>query len=382
MDELRLEDPASYRNYLRMDEQTFNELLVKMSPLITKADTNMREAISPGERLALTLRFLATGETYQSMEYSTRVSATTIGRFVPEVCRHLYECLKEDYLKLPSTEEEWLVIAKGFETRWNFPHCLGALDGKHVVFRSPLNQGSYFYNYKGTHSLVLFALVDSDYKFLLMVDAGTNGRVGDGGVFRKSDLNSAMKDGTINFPPHERLTGGQMAVPYFIVGDDAFPLQKDLMKPYPFRDMDISKRTLNYRLSRARRVVENAFGILANRFRVFLAPILLSPEKVEILILAACALHNFLRVKKTNSFYPPGSLDREDTARGTVCQGHWRNVKKSKDAYVDVSVQSGNRTTYTAQNIRDELRRYVNSDDGRVPWQNKFIKMITPTRIL
>lgn len=61
-----------------------------------------------------------------------------------------------------------------------------------------------------------------------------------------------------------------------------------MMKPYPHRNLEKEKRIFNYRLSRARRVVENAFGILAHRWRVFLTTIKLSPDKVTDIILAAC----------------------------------------------------------------------------------------------
>ena len=59
--ELLISDRSSYRNFIRMDAATFNLLLSKVGPLITYQDTFMRKAIPPGERLALTLRFLATG---------------------------------------------------------------------------------------------------------------------------------------------------------------------------------------------------------------------------------------------------------------------------------------------------------------------------------
>ncbi|XP_064625933.1 uncharacterized protein LOC135486765 [Lineus longissimus] len=173
VDELRLEDPGSYKNYLRMDEETFEHLVQLVTPYVAREDTNMREAITPAERLAVTLRFLATGETFQSLQFSTRLSRSTIGAIIPETCCAIYETLKMDYIKVPSNEQEWLKVAEEFETKWNLPHCLGAMDGKHVVFRPPLRYGSYFYNYKGTHSIVLFALVDADYKFL-MIDAGTS----------------------------------------------------------------------------------------------------------------------------------------------------------------------------------------------------------------
>lgn len=62
LQELRLTDVSSYRNFLRMDISSFEELLRLTGPTITYKDTNMRQAISPSERLALTLRFLATGK--------------------------------------------------------------------------------------------------------------------------------------------------------------------------------------------------------------------------------------------------------------------------------------------------------------------------------
>lgn len=102
-EELRLEDPASYKNYLRMDEDAFSHLVDRVTPYVHKSDTNMRQAITPAERLAVTLRFLATGETFQSLQLSTRISACTIGRIVPEMCDALYTVLKKDFIKVIRT---------------------------------------------------------------------------------------------------------------------------------------------------------------------------------------------------------------------------------------------------------------------------------------
>ena len=83
--------------------------------------------------------------------------------------------------------------------------------------------------------------------------------------------------------------------PLVFVADDAFPLQYHSMKPFLHQEQTRDERIFSYRLSRARRTVESAFGMLANKFRIFLSPINLSPTKVETLVLATCALHNFLR---------------------------------------------------------------------------------------
>ena len=76
------------------------------------------------------------------------------------------------------TQSKWKEIGNEFETLWQFPHCIGALDGKHVLIRPPPNSGSYYFNYKHSFSIVLLALVDADYKFTY-VNIGCNGRVSD-----------------------------------------------------------------------------------------------------------------------------------------------------------------------------------------------------------
>ena len=170
------------------------------------------------------------------------------------------------------------------------------MDGKHVLIKPPPNTGSYYFNYKHSFSIVLLAIVDADYKFLF-VDIGCNGRVSDGGVFRNCDLFEELEANTLSIPKPTNPPGCSNALPYVIVADDAFPLKTYILKPYSQRGLTKEKRIFNYRLSRARRIVENAFGILANRFRIFMSPIPLVPEKVETITMACCALHNFLRKK-------------------------------------------------------------------------------------
>ena len=112
----------------------------------------------------------------------------------------------------------------------------------------------------------MMGLVDAEYKFIYLY-IGCNGRISDGGVFAGCSLAEAMYKRLLNIPEPTELLGNIGLMSYHIIGDDAFPLRDDLMKPFPFRNMSKEQKVYNYRLSRARRVAENAFGILCSRFR-------------------------------------------------------------------------------------------------------------------
>ena len=132
---------------------------------------------------------------------------------------------------MPNTQAEWEDIADKFYQKWNFPNCLGAMDGKHVLTRPSPHSGSYFFNYKHTFSIVLLAIVDSDYKFTL-VDIGCNGRVSDGGVYRYSEISTAFEENHLNIPGPKPLPESDVSIPYTLVADDAFPLKPYIQKPY------------------------------------------------------------------------------------------------------------------------------------------------------
>lgn len=204
------------------------------------------------------------------------------------------------YMQFPETSEAWKIIAANFEEKWNFPHCMGALDGKHVVIKAPASSGSLYYNYKGSFSMVLMALVDANLRFI-SIDVGAYGRRSDGGIFSNSNLGKSVLDYSINFPEDAPLPGAPHLgpMPYVIVGDEAFPLQKNLMRPFPGRGCPREQMIFNYRLSRARRIVENAFGILASRWRVFHTKIGVRPAWITGIVKAACVLHNYLQGEST-----------------------------------------------------------------------------------
>lgn len=98
-------------------------------------------------------------------------------------------------------------------TKWNYPNCILAIDGKHVRVRSPSNTGSLFYNYKDYFSIVLLAIVDANYKFIA-VDVGSFGREGDSGIFLKSNMGKKILDGSFGFPEAKKLPGSSKILPH------------------------------------------------------------------------------------------------------------------------------------------------------------------------
>lgn len=171
----------------------------------------------------------------------------------------------------------------GFYQKWNLPNCLGAIDGKHVVIVAPAKSGSLYYNYKGTFSIVLLATCDADYNFTT-IDVGGYGKQSDGGILAGSTLGRQLNSGIL-FTSNRNLPPTSTCMPCFFVGDEAFPLSTRLMRPYPGKELSVSQRVFNYRLSRARRCIENAFGIMSARWRIFRRPIAAEPKHVENIVL-------------------------------------------------------------------------------------------------
>jgi hypothetical protein len=304
---------------------------------------------------------LATGDCYPTNVTCFRASKASVVNFISEVCEAIYQAYQDEVFKCPNTHEECRAVADGFEQKWNFPHAIGALDGKHIRIKNPPKAGSMYYNYKGYYSIVLMALVDADYNFI-WVHCGSDGSASDAQIFNHSPLRDAILDDSINFPPPEPLANTQgQPVPYFILADDAFALKEWLQKPYGGRSLTREQRIFNYRLSRARRVVENAFGILASRFRCLHTAMPQSPARVTTIVMACCTLHNLLRVR--NHAVQPGYTDG-DGPMGELLPGSWR-----ADQQLDSGPPHKTTDTNRGKQVREYLTQYFNGE-GALTWQN------------
>ena len=252
------------------------------------------------------------------------------------------------------------------------PHVIGAIDGKHVQIKCPKNTGSLYHNCKGFFSLTLLAICEANYYFTLF-DVCQYGSNNDSGVLIHSNVGGYFEDHSNNIPQPESVEGCDFdPLPYFLVEDEIFPLKAWLMRPYPGKLVE-QERVFNYRLSRARRVIENCFSILAARWRILSTPIEASVVNAERYTLACISLHNYLR-QTNNPFYCPNSfVDCEDST-GDIKEGEWRKIVTERNgALANLSNVGGSHYKEDKFNMCCCLMRYLNGE-GRVDWQLNHVR--------
>ncbi|XP_073430082.1 NAD-dependent protein deacetylase sirtuin-3, mitochondrial isoform X1 [Dendrobates tinctorius] len=293
-------------------------------------------------------RFLATGESLSSLHFQYRLGISTLSGIVADTCRALWDVLCPEFLPLP-TAEKWLQISEKFWAVCNFPNCLGAVDGKHIRITKPARSGSEYYNYKKYFSTVLMAIADADCRFVA-VDIGAFGRGNDSQTFKNSDMGWRLYGNHFNFPLARPLPQTP-PLPFVVVGDEAFQMCPNLLKPYSSRDLDHRKKIFNYRLTRARRTVECAFGILVSRWRILSTAINLKMETVDEVVKACVVLHNFVMAKERPNF------DMDEPAANPLPDFTQHPLRSS----VEVA------------QMRDQFADYFLSDVGRVAWQDQMV---------
>ena len=103
-----------------------------------------RKAIGPSERLTVTLKYIFAGTSQIDLSGMFRISKTTISRIINETCLVLWNVLfAKKFLAHPENGNQWEAVALEFERKRNFHHCIGAMDGKHIVMQAPARSGSY-----------------------------------------------------------------------------------------------------------------------------------------------------------------------------------------------------------------------------------------------
>ncbi|XP_075159190.1 uncharacterized protein LOC142232326 [Haematobia irritans] len=158
---MKLRDGEHFFKHTRMSKEVFNLLLILLQNDLYKP----KARIGPEERLSITLLYLAHECSLQSIAWSHKLGKTTVRNIVLETYEIIWRVLSPTYISEPTTSQ-FRDIANDFETMWDIPNCVGAIDGKHVAMKCPANSGSMFYNYKKHYSVVLMGVCDAKYTFI------------------------------------------------------------------------------------------------------------------------------------------------------------------------------------------------------------------------
>lgn len=272
---------------------------------------------------------------------------STISKIVFETAATIWSKLVEEYMPVP-TEEHLQKVISDYYTRWKFPNCFGSIDGKHCQIKCPPNSGSSYFNYLKYFSIVLQGVADADKKFLT-IEVGGRGKQSDGGTFIASTLFNLLEAKQFCVPPDQELPGSNIKLPNVMIGDEAYPLKKYLMRPYPRRVLTPRREYFNTRLSTARKCIECAFGILYSKWRFLSKDIETYPDKACVLIKCACILHNYIRIHDGES-----DLDYCTVMENLNMQPYKNDVQLNQGQGRDY-----NRSSREAKQIREMFETYL-----------------------
>lgn len=249
----------------------------------------MRKAIPVPKRIAAALFKLASCCEYRVVCELFGIGISTVCELVIEFCESVVSILWKKHVHFPLNRDELKEAACKFQSALGVPLAIGAIDGCHIPVSPPLEHARDYYNFKGWYSVVLFAVVDCQYKFTY-INVGSPGKCNDGYIFGNSSLGKLISNGGLN-EYKKNINGTEIAT--YLLADSAFPLSKHLIKPYPDNvNLPTDKAHFNLCLSGARRIVENAFGRLKARFRVVSKRMEVEMGNVNNIIIACCILNN------------------------------------------------------------------------------------------
>uniref|UniRef100_A0A1A8RNV6 Zgc:113227 n=1 Tax=Nothobranchius rachovii TaxID=451742 RepID=A0A1A8RNV6_9TELE len=281
--------PSDWIAHFRMSEETFSYLCSKLRPAMQKRNTNFRACVPLRKRVAIALWKLATNSEYRSIGLLFGVSTTSVCRCVQDFCKAVCKILLAEVIAFP-TLQKLQEMADYFETRWGIPQCVGAIDGSHIPIIAPQGFHTDYFNRKGWHSIILQGIVDGRGMFW-NVYAGQPGSLHDARVLRLSAFWDLVAHGQLHPTSTKNIEG--VNVGFYVLGDSAYPLQNWLLKPFSDNGrLTAEQQMYNRKTSRARVVVENAFGRLKGRWRCLLKRNDSDVELLKYMVLTCCVLHN------------------------------------------------------------------------------------------
>lgn len=149
----------------------------------------------------------------------------------------------------------------------------------------------------------------------------------------------------------------------------------NFMRPYAGRNLEVKKQIFNYRLSCARRTIENAFGILSARWRVYRRPICLDLKAVDQIIISTICLHNFLKTQDENTpekrLYCLTNFTDSELENGQIIEETWRNEQIQLQ---QLQPTTAHQATRNVMEQRDILSDYFVTQAGKIPWQYDYVR--------
>ncbi|XP_067135134.1 putative nuclease HARBI1 [Centruroides vittatus] len=273
---------SDFRSHFRLSRASFEALSNLLMPKITNHAINRagRPSLTACDKVLMTLWFLGNREAYRSVSDRFGVSKSTLFRVVQTTCTALSE-LAPQFIKWPSGEQVQ-EITQSFHNKSGFPGVVGAIDGTHIEIPAPQIHAVAYVNRHGYHSIILQAVCDNSMVFI-SCHAGECGRVHDAEVYARSTLSGKIAREAETMFPYDS----------HIVGDGAYPINKQLMKPYPDNGhLTATQVRYNNKLSSARSVIERSFAHLKGRWRRLHYLDMSKMESIPSVVMACCVLHN------------------------------------------------------------------------------------------
>ncbi|XP_028834153.1 protein ANTAGONIST OF LIKE HETEROCHROMATIN PROTEIN 1 [Denticeps clupeoides] len=340
--------PADWLEKFRMSKETFFYLCGILKPRLARQDTRLRPALPLEKRIAVALWRLATNVEYRIISELFGVGRSTVCKCVRDVCHAIAAILKPLYLRTPS-EQELEDTTEVFQSRWGFPHCVGALGSLHVPIIAPSSNTDSYWNSSGWLSVVMQGAVNGLGQFW-DVCAGFPGGTEHADILQNSTLWALGREGGLRPDPPRSFMGQPLG--YLILGDAGYPLQSWLLKCYPESShLTTGQHLFNLRLKWARRVVDDAFLRLRARWQCLHKRNDCGIDVVPTMVLACCILHNVCEVHGDTfveewvgavkqgecpqpQFTTPPSSDEDEgeEVRAMYCQYFLQQVKRQDHA--------------------------------------------------
>ncbi|XP_033120863.1 protein ALP1-like isoform X2 [Anneissia japonica] len=274
----------------RLNKDTFKYFVNEIKPAIEKKQCNNGLTFCTEWRVAMTLYRLSSGMSFKKTGNQFGCAKSTACIVYHQVCKAIEALLMPKFIQFPTGQDISKNIEK-FKLKNGFPQTVVAIDGTHIPIIAPEEEPNDYFNRHDVHSIILQGVVDAEGMFIDTF-CGMPGSVNDARVFQVSQFSLALREDRLFQPcPTEIIKG--VEIPPLILGDGAYPMLANLMRPFAGRNsLPREKTKFNQKLSGCRVVVEQAFGRLKGRCRILLKRNEHQLQNLRHVVQACCTLHN------------------------------------------------------------------------------------------